>query len=675
MLNFRGFMLRFLSRPRPASQAGWRLGWMLGLAAAALQREGGVEAAPARRLNVASVSRSATAKSAEPAAARSPVEAPSGSAISVPAALAALPTPVGTELTPLWRRPGRRVDYVGLGALLPVGPSWQTLEANSEQRQPLHLGASPREQVLFGQTLPQPRLPLPLKRLAESQLPRLRQRLGVAQAEFEAWPTQNEVGRLTWVVARWRPRGDAPWRWLEQALHGGQPADPDRLKDPSPILPERLEPGQARDRALLLDDFLLARSLYDKPRFSSCIWTNIDGSTVLAAFLPSQELPAQRESLQAASANELGALRCQAMPQPPRFHDHALTFVLRVTARGTVLWPEALEWQPMPTVATSSEPTVDAKVQRPQFPPTFLADYRADVEALSGAAPLRRAAAPGELWLRRKSSADPQHQLEALVQVLEERYRRLGLVVQRQRFTFRGIPQSNLIAILRGRRTTDNRPILLADHIDTALCEDVFARTGERVSSPGADDNASATAALLRAAEVLRPLPREHDIWLVHLTGEEFPADDLGARRFVQELLRRRQDIAALLVLDMIGQPPPRGRQFQIGSGGLFESGAASLQLAQLTRTVAAAAAPELSPLLLLPDDPRNFLYNTDGLIFAEAGFPVVLLNEVMHRYTLDRRGYHDLDDSARHLDFEYAAAIAKVAITTAAVLAQQGVP
>ena len=95
----------------------------------------------------------------------------------------------------------------------------------------------------------------------------------------------------------------------------------------------------------------------------------------------------------------------------------------------------------------------------------------------------------------------------------------------------------------------------------------------------------------------------------------------------------------------------------------------------QLAQAVAAEVAPSLSPLLLPPADPHNYLYNTDGIIFAETGFPVVLFNEVMHRYTLDRRGYHDLGDSVEHLDFAYAADIAKVAIATAAVLAQQGVP
>ncbi len=597
-------------------------------------------------------------------------------AIGVPAAVAQLPREPRRVVTPLWLLRPRRLDYLSLAALLPVGPTWQNLEANSEQRQPLQLGASLRDQVLHHQAVPRPRLPLPLKALAESQLLRLRQRLGVATAEFEAWPTQNDVGRLTWVVSRWRPRGDAPWSWLSAPPStGSEPADANLLAEPELILPELLEPAKASDLTLLVDDFLLAPSLYTKPRFSECVWTSGGGRLGLLAFAPSRELVAQRRLLRAASVAQLQSLHCQALPQPPRFHEHALTFVLRVTANGTLLWPDTIDWLRTPE-AVDAEPSHDAVVL-PQFPPRFVADYRADVQALAGAVALPGMRQP--VWLRRKNSADPQHQLGTLLRFLAARYQKLGLTLRHQRFFWRGVAQENLVAVLRGTRVTGNRPVLLADHIDTALSEDVFQNTGQRVSAPGADDNAAAVAALLRAAEVLRPLPRQHDIWLVHLTGEEFPADDLGARRFVSELLGQRVDIAAVLLLDMIGHPPAtepsRRRPFQLNPGGLFESGVASLRLAQLARRLTPQVAPALQPLLLPVTDLRNYLYNTDGLIFAEAGFPVLLLNEVMNRYHLARSGYHDSSDTVEKLDFDYAADITRVAITTAAVLAQQGGP
>ena len=66
---------------------------------------------------------------------------------------------------------------------------------------------------------------------------------------------------------------------------------------------------------------------------------------------------------------------------------------------------------------------------------------------------------------------------------------------------------------------------------------------GLRASAHGADDNHSGTAALLLAAEdscsSRRASKLERDVWLVHLTGEEFPSDCLGARALAQALVER----------------------------------------------------------------------------------------------------------------------------------------
>ncbi len=80
----------------------------------------------------------------------------------------------------------------------------------------------------------------------------------------------------------------------------------------------------------------------------------------------------------------------------------------------------------------------------------------------------------------------------------------------------------------------------MADHYDTAYMADRYLREyggcGARLAACGADDNHSATAAMMLAAPDLSDLSKkgnlECDIWLVHLTGEEFPVDCLGARAF-----------------------------------------------------------------------------------------------------------------------------------------------
>jgi len=86
------------------------------------------------------------------------------------------------------------------------------------------------------------------------------------------------------------------------------------------------------------------------------------------------------------------------------------------------------------------------------------------------------------------------------------------------------------------------RAVIMADHYDTAYMEDCFdgrvGQAGARLAACGADDNHSATVALMLAAPIFMKLSKQgklqHDIWLVHLTGEEFPSDCMGRQVFNQ---------------------------------------------------------------------------------------------------------------------------------------------
>ena len=70
--------------------------------------------------------------------------------------------------------------------------------------------------------------------------------------------------------------------------------------------------------------------------------------------------------------------------------------------------------------------------------------------------------------------------------------------------------ERDLIVIIPGRHR--DRAVIMADHYDTAYMEDRYReranRSGPRLSAPGADDNGSATAALLMAAPCLLELSR-----------------------------------------------------------------------------------------------------------------------------------------------------------------------
>lgn len=275
--------------------------------------------------------------------------------------------------------------------------------------------------------------------------------------------------------------------------------------------------------------------------------------------------------------------------------------------------------------------------------------------------------------------------------------------------------ERNIVLMIPGRDRGE--AVIMADHYDTAYMEDVYDadRGGDTLRAPasGADDNHSATTALLLAAEHLLPLSRDgklaRDVWLVHLTGEEFPADSLGARAICQALVEQRLAftsetgarrevsrvrIAGAFVLDMIGHNTQRDLDvFQIAPG----EGAAALALARRAQRAnqrwnraaamwntgpdrrgkgraqrmpdGSAPPPPFAHLALHGEvrvewEPASALYNTDGQVFSDVGVPVVLF---MENYDISRTGYHDTLDTMANIDLDYCAALTAIAIESVA--------
>lgn len=275
-----------------------------------------------------------------------------------------------------------------------------------------------------------------------------------------------------------------------------------------------------------------------------------------------------------------------------------------------------------------------------------------------------------------------------------------------------GATERDLLVMIPGRDR--RRAVIIADHYDTAYMEDRFAgEGGARVAACGADDNHSATAALMLAAPIFLAKSRNGrlgcDVWLVHLTGEEFPADCLGARALVQRLVEgtlevelqngKTRDLSqvhidGVFVSDMIAHNNHRQADvFQIAHGtgpGSFRLAGFAHRAAKLwndsvpiwnerpdragqppgRRSPHGAVIPAIAPHRALsgeirpPYDPKSTLYNTDGQIFSDAGIPVVLF---MENYDINRRGYHDTQDTMANIDLDYGAALAAIVIESVA--------
>ena len=283
--------------------------------------------------------------------------------------------------------------------------------------------------------------------------------------------------------------------------------------------------------------------------------------------------------------------------------------------------------------------------------------------------------------------------------------------------------ERDLVIVIPGRNRRE--AVIMADHYDTAYMEDTYDKDlhsrGARVSASGADDNHSATAAMMLAAPIFLEMSRQGkldcDIWLVHLTGEEFPADCLGARALTERLVTgtlklrlpkgRSKDLSkttirGLYVSDMIAHNHDRECDiFQISPGNdpgsMWLAYQAHLAneiwnesvpywnrsqkregLPRGRRSPHGAAVPELAPFLPLsghvrvPSDPRSTLFNTDGQIFSDAGVPCVLF---MENYDINRTGYHDTNDTMKNIDLDYGAAVCAITIEAVARVANSKGP
>ena len=200
------------------------------------------------------------------------------------------------------------------------------------------------------------------------------------------------------------------------------------------------------------------------------------------------------------------------------------------------------------------------------------------------------------------------------------------------------------------------------------------------------------------------------DVWLVHLTGEEFPSDCMGARHSASKLVRgharnataptamthdlSHARVQGVYVLDMVAHNNDHDRdvfqispatgaqsmwlayQAHLADGGMEHVGAAMESAIGRAGRGRGRRSPDGSHargrrcILALygevrtPYDPHSTLYNTDGQIFSDAGVPVVLF---MENYDINRKGYHDTHDTMENIDLDYGAAVTAIAIESVA--------
>lgn len=231
-------------------------------------------------------------------------------------------------------------------------------------------------------------------------------------------------------------------------------------------------------------------------------------------------------------------------------------------------------------------------------------------------------------------------------------------------------------------------------HYDSRASDNADAES----DAPGANDDASGTAACLELARLLMREQLDSTVVLMTVAGEEQGL--FGARRHAAAAVEAGLDVRAVLSNDTMGDPTGPGDRMARDSVRVFsegvplallnrqddavqslravrslgtESDAPSRQLARFLAEVASAHDLPVKPMLIYRPD--RFLRGGDHTAFNEVGYPAVRLTEVYEDY--DRQHQDVRNESGRqfgdlveYIDTEYLAGVTLLNAVTLAHLA-----
>jgi hypothetical protein len=138
---------------------------------------------------------------------------------------------------------------------------------------------------------------------------------------------------------------------------------------------------------------------------------------------------------------------------------------------------------------------------------------------------------------------------EASGTYLFDAFRVLGLDVAYDPFTFSNgrYATRNIVATLRGR-TNPDREVIVCGHYDSTS-----SQSQRETLAPGADDNASGTAAVLEAARVLSGTAFDYTVKFICFSAEEWGL--YGSKHYADEAKAAGANIVGVINLDMIAYP------------------------------------------------------------------------------------------------------------------------
>jgi hypothetical protein len=246
---------------------------------------------------------------------------------------------------------------------------------------------------------------------------------------------------------------------------------------------------------------------------------------------------------------------------------------------------------------------------------------------------------------------------------------------------------TNVVATLKGTQSPE-RIYVVSGHYDSMCNTPVDAKC----DAPGANDDASGTAAVLEMARVMAKYEFDATIVFMAVAGEEQSL--LGSTHFAEQAKQKNWNVDAMFTNDIVGNTlggngvRDRG-QVRVFSEGVpsnetvaeattrrsvgGENDSASRQLARFIKETQETFLPQFKVMLVYRRD--RYGRGGDHIPFLERGFPAVRFTEVNEEFRHQHQNVRvengvQFGDLPEFVDFAYIANVARVNAASLAALA-----
>jgi peptidase M28-like protein len=248
---------------------------------------------------------------------------------------------------------------------------------------------------------------------------------------------------------------------------------------------------------------------------------------------------------------------------------------------------------------------------------------------------------------------------------------------------------TNIVATLKGSQPeASDRIYVVGGHYDS-MCS---SPTDAKCDAPGANDDASGTAAVLEMARVMAKYEFDATIVFMAVAGEEQSL--LGSTHFAEGAKKKSWNVDAMFTNDIVGNTLGGNGVRDRGTVRVFSEGvpsneteaeattrrsvggendSASRQLARFIKETSEGYVPQMKVMMIYRRD--RYGRGGDHIPFLERGYPAVRFTEVNEEFRHQHQNVRvengvQYGDLPEFVDFAYVANVARVNAASLAALA-----